>query len=87
MQGPWAEYQKFIKASLAEIREERIAFGSEIRLLMSGLKEVRQFFLEDSYETQINRLHEFVDLCERLKALKESGFLDAVSDTILKLSE
>jgi hypothetical protein len=52
---------------------------------MGALKEVRQFFLEESYETEIQRLHEFIDLCERLQALKESGFLDIVADTMLKL--
>jgi hypothetical protein len=85
MAGPWAEYQLFIKEALGTVRDQRIALGSETRLLMVALKEVRQFFLDQTYETEINRLHEFIDLCERLKALKESGFLDTVADTILKL--
>jgi hypothetical protein len=83
--GPWAEYQLFVKEALGTVRDQRIALGSETRLLMVALKEVRQFFLDQTYETEINRLHEFIDLCERLKALKESGFLDTVADTILKL--
>jgi hypothetical protein len=87
IQEPWDEYQRFIKKSIVEVREQRIALSSETRLLMGSLKEVRQFFLEEAYETEINRLHEFIDLCERLQALKESGFLDAVADTILKLNE
>lgn len=87
IRGPWTEYQQFIKGALGEVREQRIALSSETRLLMIALREVRQFFLEEAYETEINRLHEFIDLCERLKALRESGFLDAVADTILKLSE
>jgi hypothetical protein len=85
IKGPWSEYNDFIKMALTTVREQRIALGSETRLLMGALKEVRQFFLEDSYETEIQRLHEFIDLCERLQALKESGFLDIVADTILKL--
>jgi hypothetical protein len=84
---PWTEFQQFIKKGISDTREQRIALGSETRLLMGSLKEVRQFFLEESYETEINRLHEFVDLCERLKVLQESGFLDAVADTILTLSK
>jgi hypothetical protein len=87
IRGPWAEFQEFIKSALTTVREQRIAMGSETRLLMGSLKEVRQFFLEESYETEIRRLSEFIDLCERLKALKESGFLDTVADTILKLNE
>jgi hypothetical protein len=86
IRGPWAEHQAFVKAALAEVREQRIALGSETRLLMSALKDVRQFFLEEAYETEVRRLHEFIDLCERLKALKEEGTLDAVADTILKMS-
>jgi hypothetical protein len=54
---------------------------------MTALGDVRQFFLEDDYKKEIARLHEFIDLCERLKALKEEGLLDAVSDIILKLSQ
>jgi hypothetical protein len=86
IRGPWREYQEFVKSSLTEVREQRIALGSETRLLMGALKEVRQFFLDENYEKEINRLHEFIDLCERLKQLKESGFLDTVADTLLKLS-
>jgi hypothetical protein len=86
MREPWQEYQGFIKSALGSVREQRIAIGSETRLLMGALKEVRQFFLEESYETEIRRLHEFIDLCERLQSLKESGFLDTVADTILKLN-
>jgi hypothetical protein len=53
--------------------------------LLTALKDVRTFFLEGDYEKQIDRLREFIDLCERLKALKDSGTLDAIADTILKL--
>lgn len=87
LRGPWAEFQKSIKEALTTVREQRLALGSETRMLMGSLKEVRQFFLEDSYETEIQRLHEFIDVCERLKALKESGFLDSIADTILKLDK
>jgi hypothetical protein len=87
IKGPWSEYNDFIKMALTTVREQRISVGSETRLLMGALKEVRQFFLEESYETEIQRLHEFIDLCERLRALKESGFLDIVADTMLRLSE
>jgi hypothetical protein len=83
--GPWKEYEGFVTQALSRVREQRIALSGETRLLMGALREVRQFFLEESYEKEISRLHEFVDLCERLKALKESGFIDAVADTILKL--
>lgn len=87
LKGPWEGFQESIKSALTTIREQRIAMGSETRLLMGSLKEVRQFFLDETYETEIARLSEFIDLCERLKALKESGFLDTVADTILRLDK
>jgi hypothetical protein len=86
IRGPWAEYQEFVKRAIAETREQRIALGSESRLLMTALRDVRQFFMDENYEKEIGRLHEFIDLCERMKALKQDGFIDAIADTILKLS-
>jgi hypothetical protein len=85
MSGPYSEFADFVKKALGEIREQRIALGMETRQLMASLKEVRQFFLDSDYTEQVKRLHEFVDICERLRALKEDGMLDAVADTILKL--
>jgi hypothetical protein len=85
MRGPWAEHQEFIKKALGEVREQRIALGSETRLLLAALRDIRTFFLEKDYDTEINRLREFIDVCERLRALKDAGTLDAIADTILKL--
>lgn len=85
IRGPWTDFEQYVKQALTTVREQRIALGSETRLLMGALKEVRQFFLDSTYETEIQRLHEFIDVCERLKAMKDSGFLDNIADTILKL--
>jgi hypothetical protein len=60
---------------------------SETSAMTGPLREVRQFFLGSDYDAEIKRLREFVDLCERLNKLKESGFLDSVADTMLKLAE
>ena len=38
------------------------------------------------YKEEVARLKDFVDLCERLQKLKESGFLDSVADTMLGLA-
>ena len=67
------------------MREKKFALESETRQLLSAFGDVRQFFLDDRHEEQVKRLAEFVALCERLKALKETGFLDTVADTMLKL--
>ena len=74
-----------VSKELVLLREKRFALDTETRLLMNQLKEVRQFFLDDAHDRQVDRLREFNDLCERLAALKSSGFLDAIADTILKL--
>ena len=59
----------------------------DIRSLLTMLRDVRRFFLEADHATEVTRLREFVDLVERLERLKKDGFLDAVADTMLRLSE
>jgi hypothetical protein len=71
---------------LKQLRMTRMAMDSEIRQLMASLREVREFFIDKDHASEVARLKKFVDLCERLKALKESGFLDTVADTMLRLA-
>jgi len=73
------------KQYLTDIRQTRFAVVTETAQMTKELKDVRQFFLGSDYKEQIERLREFVDLCERLKKLKDSGFLDSVADTMLRL--
>lgn len=75
-----------VKIFLNDLRSTRMAAVSEVSQMTQPLKDIRQFFLGHDYETQIKRLKEFVDLCERLEALKENGTLDAVADTMIKLA-
>jgi hypothetical protein len=82
---PAEQYLGFINATLKTIREQKMALQTETRGLMSALREVREFFLEDKHEEEVRRLTEFVELCERLKRLKDSGFLDTVAETMLRL--
>jgi hypothetical protein len=83
---PFGEYQSWVKKELQSTREHRIALESETRQLMAALKEVRAFFIDKDYELERARLAEFISLCERLRALKESGFLDTVAETMLNLA-
>jgi hypothetical protein len=82
---PAEQYLNFINATLKTVREQKMALQTETRGLMSALREVREFFLEDKHEEEVRRLTEFVELCERLKRLKDSGFLDTVAETMLRL--
>ena len=70
---------------IQNIRSTRYTIVSETNTMMNALKDVRQFFMGTDYKEQIDRLRGFVELCERLQKLKESGFLDAVADTMIKL--
>jgi hypothetical protein len=85
--GEMEEFRSDTKAYLHDIRTVRMSVVSETSAMTGPLREVRQFFLGSDYDAEIKRLREFVDLCERLNKLKESGFLDSVADTMLKLAE
>lgn len=71
---------------LTDIRQTKVALGAETRQLVAQCQDVRTFFLSPEHVAEVQRLKEFVEICERLKALKESGFLDNIADTILKLA-
>lgn len=65
------------------------AFRASVLLDVSGakreLEDVRKFFLAKEHTQEVERLKEFIGLCERLRELKRDGTLDAVAETILKL--
>jgi hypothetical protein len=89
-EGIGGEMEKFkadSKNYLQDIRSARMSIVSETSAMSTSLREVRQFFLGSDYAEEIKRLREFVDLCERLNSLKESGFLDNVADTMLRLAK
>lgn len=81
----WFEWVDESKNILPELRTWRMAVDSELAMVLKHFGEVRQFFLSDKHDEEVKRLREFVGLMERLKALKDSGFLDRVADTMLKL--
>jgi len=83
----WLDFQDTCDSRLKELRMTRMALDTEMRQLMASCREVRAFFLDKDYEQERARLKEFVDVCERLQRLKESGFLDSVADTMLKLAD
>ena len=85
--GPVMEgFNARVKVALEDVRQSRMAMIGEVSHLLQPLKEVRAFLLGKDYEFEIQRLKEFVDLCERLARLKKDGTLDAIADTIIKLA-
>lgn len=82
----WLTFAKEANSRLTELRQLRMANEREMRSIIDACTEVRRFFLGRDYEQEMYRLREFVELCERLQKLKDSGFLDSVADTMLKLA-
>ena len=81
-----AELERVTKDASHQVRMQRMSIVSECSSVVNAMKDVRQFFLGPDYEREQKRLSEFVDLCERLKKLKDSGFLDTVADTMIRLA-
>jgi len=69
------------------LMSDRMTIVTECSKMTNALKDIRMFFLGKEHQEEVNRLEEFVSLCERLQKLKASGFLDDVADTMLKLSQ
>lgn len=81
----WAEFDDFITKALTKTRATKVSFEIENRQLLASLRDVRTFFFDEKHITEVARLKEFIELCERLQSLQKSGFLDTIADTILKL--
>jgi hypothetical protein len=84
--GGMEQLQGQVKVALEDIRQSRFAFVSEVHQMLTPLRELRAFLLDHQYETEIKRLREFCELCERLQKLKADGTLDAIADTIIRLA-
>lgn len=75
-----------LQANIRQMREHRMATETEMKATLEWLKTVRDFFLEKSYEKEMERLKEFIAVAKQLKALKDDGTLDAVADLALTLA-
>lgn len=71
---------------VSDLRSARMSVTTEINESLKALREIRKFFIEDDYKVEMERLQRFVDVCKELKALKESGVLDAVCDSAIRLA-
>lgn len=78
-------FDKLAQEYVDDVRAFRMTTVADLTTSLIAFKDLRQFFLSEKHEEEMRRLKEFVELCERLKALKDSGFLDVVADTMLKL--
>ena len=71
---------------IKQLRANRMSCVNEIREFIGSLTEIRKFFLESDYEREVERLERFVSLCKELKALRDDGTLEAVSNTAIRLA-
>jgi hypothetical protein len=81
-----AKFEADAKLHVEAIRAKRMFMVTETAQIGNALREIRQFFMGSDYKEEQARLKEFVELCERLQALKQSGFLDSIADTMLTLA-
>ena len=79
-------FKPFKKEMIEELRGLRMTSTTEVAAMLKPLEDLRKFFLGDTHKEEVERLKEFAELCERLQKLKQSGFLDTVADTMLKLA-
>lgn len=85
VQTSWLDTAEALTEFIKEVRSKKIALQIETKSLLSSLTDVRNFFMADDHTSEVQRLTEFVSLCERLEKLKQSGFLDTVADTMIRL--
>lgn len=71
---------------IKELRSSRMAIVAEVRDALTAMRDIRKFFLEADFETEMARLERFVRLCSDIRALKADGTFDAVIDSSLRLA-
>jgi len=81
----WHQWGKTANERLHDLRMWRMAFENEVKTLLRDASDIRKFFLDEKHVEEVRRLKEFVEVCERLKALKTDGTLDALINAILTL--
>ena len=82
----WIDWIEHSNAVIEDIRQARVAISTESKQLLASCADVRKFFVGPDHDKEIAKLREFIELAERLRALKNDGTLDKLADTILKLS-
>jgi hypothetical protein len=81
-----AVIQPKIENHIKEIRAMRMTLLQELSQSLNALREVRKFFLESDYQIERDRLRDFIAMCKELQILKDTGVLDAVCDSAVRLA-
>lgn len=80
----WVKWLNESKTYLSEVRTWRMAIQKEIRDGETAIKDFTQFLATPEIKAKLDVLRAFVEVAERFKVLKDSGFLDTVVETLLK---
>lgn len=75
-----------MKSQIESIRSARMAIQAESRDTVRALEDVRKFFLDSDYETEMARLERFVRLCREFQQLKSDGVIDDVADISIRMA-
>lgn len=68
-----------------DLRSKQAEMTIEVNSSISTMKEVRNFFSDKEHKVQMERLKEFIKVCQELKVLIDDGTLDAVVNAIPNL--
>lgn len=68
------EFEKIKKENIEEIRRYKYAISSEVKEICSDVKRITDSITKD----KLADLSLFVDACEKLQALRSTGFFDSV---------
>jgi len=84
----WKDDQvQFMESStkmLTDFRQTRMAMDGEITKIKTGVTDILGMLGSPDFAAKLESLNALISAAEKLKALKESGFLDAIVDTLLK---
>ncbi len=72
----WMEWLEQSATYLKEVRTWRMALDMEVKNGTKATKELIDFFGTKENRENLTALREFVELCERMEKLKQSGFVE-----------
>lgn len=81
----WLKWLSDSKEYLDSVRAWRMAIENENRVSIQSCKDALDFLGSEEYKEKMKSMRELIELSERLKSLKDSGFLDSLVDTLVKV--
>lgn len=76
------EFMEKADTYLASFRQTRMAMDAETRHIKQGMADALSVLSAPDFPKQLERLKELADTLDRLKKLKETGFLDSISTSL-----